>query len=347
LSDRYHVIGATRLTAGTENVVQPSAVGPRVAFASLAESVNVWSLTLDPRTGHVSGDAQRVTSSAAVDTLPAPSADGRYLAFAPNRTGSLHVWIKDLRSGAERAPTASPDVELPWLLSDDGARLVYCAVGPDPQTSLGCFLTHVADGSTKNICRDCPSASMQDWFDHGRKVLYKKAISTNAQLVLRDLDSLRDTLFLEHTGQSVTAARFSHDERWVVFQTVLDAATRRQIFVTPVRNGTAANESEWIPITDGSGLDRNATWSADDSRLYFLSERDGFRCIWTQRVDAVSKRPLGEATAVAHFHQTRRSLMPFDEVVTIGLSAVRDRLTFSVTETNGNIWLANFEQSVH
>ena len=347
LSDAYHVRSASRLTAGTENVVQPSAVGSRVAFASLAETVNVWSLALDPRTGRPSGEPQRVTSSAAVDTLPVPSADGRYVAFASNRTGSLHVWLKDLQTGAERAPTASSDVELPWLLSQDGGRLLSCAVGPDPQTSLGCFLTHVADGSRRDICRDCPSASIQDWFDHGRKILYKKAISTNTQLVLRDLDSLRDTLFLDHTGESITAARFSHDEHWITFQIVIDAATRRQIYVAPVREGIAANESEWIPITDGGGLDRNATWSADDDKLYFLSERDGFRCIWMQRLDGVRKRPAGEPIAIYHFHQTRRSLMPFQEMVAIGLSATRDRLIFSVTETNGNIWLAKFDQSVH
>jgi hypothetical protein len=42
------------------------------------------------------------------------------------------------------------------------------------------------------------------------------------------------------------------------FQIVIEAATKRQIFITPIRNSIAAPESEWVPITDGSGLDRNA-----------------------------------------------------------------------------------------
>ena len=34
-------------------------------------------------------------------------------------------------------------------------------------------------------------------------------------------------------------------------------------------------------------------WSPDGNLLYFLSERDGFRCIWGQKLDPASKRPLG------------------------------------------------------
>ena len=127
------------------------------------------------------------------------------------------------------------------------------------------------------------------------------------------------------------------------FQVVIDAATRRQIFITPIRNGIAAPESEWVPITDGSGLDRNAVWSPDGNLLYFLSERDGFRCIWAQRLSAVTKHPSGAPFTVYHFHQARRSLMPAQEVARIGLTVPRDKIVFSMAETNGNIWLARFE----
>jgi hypothetical protein len=35
--------------------------------------------------------------------------------------------------------------------------------------------------------------------------------------------------------------------------------------------------------------------------------------------------------------------MPAQEVARIGLSVTRDRIVFSMAETNGNIWLANFK----
>jgi hypothetical protein len=126
-----------------------------------------------------------------------------------------------------------------------------------------------------------------------------------------------------------------------VFQTVT-SQTQRQIFVARLQNWTAAGENDWIPITDGSGLDRNSVWSPDGNLLYFLSERDGFRCFWAQRLEPASKRPLGPAFAVQHFHQARRSLMAFNEVVEIGLSVARDKIVFSMPEYTGNVWMARF-----
>jgi hypothetical protein len=81
-----------------------------------------------------------------------------------------------------------------------------------------------------------------------------------------------------------------------------------------------------------------AVWSRDNNRLYFLSERDGFRCIWGQSLDPVTKRPAGPPFAY-HLHQARRSLMSADEVRKIGLSVAGDRIIFSMAEATGNIWL--------
>jgi hypothetical protein len=90
----------------------------------------------------------------------------------------------------------------------------------------------------------------------------------------------------------------------------------------------AGAQSQWIPITDGQGLDRNAVFSADASLLYFLSERDGFRCIWAQRLDRQC-RPRGAAFPVVHLHGAKRSL---DTGATgaIGLTAAPGKLIFSM-----------------
>jgi eukaryotic-like serine/threonine-protein kinase len=344
ITPRFHVQRPVeRLTSDTENELQPSAVGHRIAFATLTQNENIWSLSVNPNTGMVSGEPLRLTSSAAADILPAPSADGKRVAFASNRNGNMHVWIKDLAANAETMVTSTPDNELPWLLSPDGSRLVYCIVDTSAGGDRGCFVGSTSGGAARNFCKDCPSASIQDWFENGRKVLYKKGLTNKSQFILRDIDSGQETLFLEHPRYSVSAARFSRDDRWVSFQIVIEPATRRQIFIAPVHNGVAAGESEWIPITDGFGLDRNAVWSPDGNLLYFLSERDGFRCFWAQRLDPATKRAAGPAFAVHHFHQAGRSLMQAEEVVRIGFSVTSDKIIFSLPETRGNIWLADFE----
>lgn len=344
ISSRFQVEGpAQRLSYGTENALQPSAAGARIAFASLMQNENIWSLPVNPNTAKVSGELRRLTNSAASDIIPTVSADGKRIAFASNRTGALHAWVKDLDTGVETAVAATPGSEIPWLFTPDGSRVVYCpfdVAGALPVQ--GCFITPVMGGASRTFCKDCPSSGLQDWFGDDSRFLYKRGLP-GGRLILRDVDSGRERLFLEHPKYSVTAARFSPDYRWMSFQTVIEAASKRQIFVVPIRNGAAAAETEWIPITDGSGLDRNAVWSPDGNLLYFLSERDGFRCFWAQRLDARAKRPVGAPFAVYHFHQARRSLMPAQEVVRIGLSVTHDKLVFSMAETTGNIWLDRLE----
>jgi Tol biopolymer transport system component len=333
-----------RLTSGTENELQPSAAGSAIAFASVTQNENIWSLRVDPNNGRVSGGPLRITTSTAADVLPASSADGRKLAYASNRSGDLHIWMKDLETGGEVPLTSTPFSELPWLLNADGSLLIYCVFGaPAPSPEKGCFIRPTSGGVARQFCEDCPVSNILDWFDHDRKVLYKKGITTQTEFVLRDIDSGRETVLLRHPKYNVTAARFSPDGHWMSFQVVVEAANKRQIFVTPIRDGIAAPESEWLPITDGSGLDRNAVWSPDGSLLYFLSERDGFRCVWAQRLSAVTKHVSGAPFAVYHFHQARRSLMPAQEIARIGLSVTRDKIVFSMAETNGNIWLASFQ----
>ena len=333
-----------RMTSGTENELQPSVAGPYIAFASVTQNENIWSLPVSPNSGRVSGPPQHVTTSAAADVMPTTSADGRKVAFASNRTGNLHIWIKDLETGSETSVVSGLFNDLPWLLNADGSQLVYCVFGASPSGGdRGCFITPTNGGMPRNFCQDCPPSSILDWFDNGRKILYKKGLTANTEFDLRDTESGRETMFLRHPKYNVSAARFSPDGRWMSFQIVIDAATRRQIFITPIRNGIAAPESEWVPITDGSGLDRNAVWSPDGNLLYFLSERDGFRCIWAQRLSAVTKHPSGAPFTVYHFHQARRSLMPAQEIARIGLTVPRDKIVFSMAETNGNIWLARFD----
>ena len=83
----------------------------------------------------------------------------------------------------------------------------------------------------------------------------------------------------------------------------------RQVYIAPFRGPVLIDEKEWIPVTDGRGMERYADWSPDGNTLYFLSEHDGFRCIRAQRLDPVSKRPVGPPLDIYHSHHARLSLM--------------------------------------
>ena len=95
----------------------------------------------------------------------------------------------------------------------------------------------------------------------------------------------------------------------------------------------------WIAISDGETWDDKPRWSPDGNLLYFISERDGFRCLWAQRLDARTKRPSGAPAAVQHFHSSRLSLMNVDYSA-LEISITRHRVLFNAGEVTGNIWAA-------
>jgi hypothetical protein len=55
-------------------------------------------------------------------------------------------------------------------------------------------------------------------------------------------------------------------------------------------------------LLEGKTGENVPRWSPDGALLYFLSERDGFRCLWAQRLEPTAKTPFGPAVPVHHFH---------------------------------------------
>jgi hypothetical protein len=74
--------------------------------------------------------------------------------------------------------------------------------------------------------------------------------------------------------------------------------------------------------------------------LYFLSERDGFRCIYAVRLNPVTHQAVGAPFTVQHFHAARWSLKRINSTTGMnGLSVTPGRLIVAFGELTGNIWL--------
>ena len=94
-----------------------------------------------------------------------------------------------------------------------------------------------------------------------------------------------------------------------------------------------------MKITNGEFADLEPVWSPQGNRIYFLSNRDGYQCVWGRDVDSKTARPAGDAFPLAHFHTANRSIRgPAPDSGAIGLSASRDFLVLTLTDTRGNIW---------
>jgi hypothetical protein len=108
--------------------------------------------------------------------------------------------------------------------------------------------------------------------------------------------------------------------------------------VAPFDTARTPAPEEWIAITPGDTQDGPVVWSPRGDALYFASERDGYRCLWVQRLNSRTKRPLGDAQPFQHFHDTRLSLKSIPSSW-FGFSVARDKIVYELGERTGRIWM--------
>ena len=148
------------------------------------------------------------------------------------------------------------------------------------------------------------------------------------------------TPVLEDADASLRQARFSPDDRSIAFRATRDGGATR-LYVAPFHDQGPTPAQEWVPLTDGTGWESSPQWSPDGNLVYYVSTRDGFHCVWVQRLDS-SRKPAGPPFAVLHLHAAR--LVP----VSLPMSAMdlwigRDQILLSLGELTGNIWTAKVD----
>jgi eukaryotic-like serine/threonine-protein kinase len=322
-----------RLTTGAGQESSPSlAADGRLAFATVVRHSDLWSLPIDLDSGKTRSTQQQLTRSGANSQRPSFSSDGRKLIYISDRSGNLDVWMRDMDSGKETALTATP-----W----DETHAVITTVGNVAYASLEgkktvVYLLPMGRGVAEKLCDDC--GLPLGWSPDGRRILYYSGEPVGYSTI--DIVTRQRVDVIRHPKYNIHMARFSPDGNWLAFHvpTVADEG-RSSIFIAPLRNGVTASEGEWIQMTDGTGIDATPWWSPDGSLLYFLSKRDGFQCIWAQRLDKTTQRPEGAPFDVAHFHGARHKV----QEAGFGPGIAPDKLVFTLSDSTGNVWIARAE----
>ena len=91
-------------------------------------------------------------------------------------------------------------------------------------------------------------------------------------------------------------------------------------------------------MTDGTAVDWEPAWSADSSALFFLSDRDGSRCIWMQRLRGPLKHPAGPPTPLKHFHRAAARIPMEVEPTIFRLSETHGRLVLTYMQGSSSIY---------
>jgi Tol biopolymer transport system component len=339
---------------------------------------NLWRIRLSQRRGRVEGEAQRVTFGAALEqgslllpggdavlasshytlsafevpldrdaqqrgpfrplfsaagsyVMPRVSRDGSTLVALSDRSGQVDIWLKDLVTGEERAVTNTAAPERALQISRDGSTVFF---GIREESLYPIYKVGTRGGTPQKVCADC--GSLSDISPEGNYLMYHMGEPWSAYGL--NLTTGIKTLIVGHKHRTYST-RFSPDGKWITFltDTGRDEAPRR-IFVAPFVPDRLSPESKWISITDGDQRDFEPCWSADGAMLYFLSDRDGNRCIWAMRVNRQTKHPIGDAFAVVHLHQRSAHIPGSIAASTFGVSAGYGRLIFGASELSSTIY---------
>lgn len=337
--------------------VHPLVFGPsRITHASVARdertilsaqelSSNIWILKLDS-SGHAIGSPVPLKTGSLVNYEPSLSNDGANVVFVARESGAWELQLINLTSGA----FTHLSVRLPYLRAPvfhpAGDKVYYSGQLPGARRPSD-YVLPLKSAVPQTVLETSPGGIWDSSPDDRWLVTHsQKDVSTPLGVSYDDNRPIRDTLSLvdPHTSRvtpflfdpngNLYQGHFSKSGAWLTFVSVRVPHSR--VYVTPFSTQQVPVE-KWIPITDGTAWDDKPHFSFDNKLIYFTSDRDGFRCIWAQRLTP-DMHPSGSPFAVYHFHSQRRSLANLP-LGSMSLAAGPGILVFNQGEYTGNLWL--------
>jgi hypothetical protein len=192
--------------------------------------------------------------------------------------------LRDMASGKDTVLQAG---YVRGVISPDGAKVAF--------SDLKSVSMMDAAGSETTKLVESPALQMFGWTPDGRSLVFWKGgpirYFTLDPSDHESREPMRDTRLVIHSLE------FAQECRWAAFHAA--DAPEQPVYVSPVRDGIVAGEKEWIRVSDTGGNNR-PWWSPDANLLYWVSDRDGYRCVWARRLDPASKKSVADPFPVIH-----------------------------------------------
>lgn len=284
------------------NAISPD--GKNIAFCYKGDIFVV------PVTG---GMARQLTTHTAYDCSPVWSPDGKSIAFASDREGSLDVFIVSVTGGAPRRLTTHSGNERPVAFAD-AEHVLFTGSGTptvdDIQFPSGTFY-HIYKVATKG----------------GRPELFSELTMAELQP-----DGHGNVLYTNVKG---------YEDQW-----------RKHHTSSITRDVWMYDGKKYKQLTSFKGEDRNPVWAPDGKSFYYLSEQDGTLNIYKRGLEAGTAadtklttykgnpvRYLSaskEGTLCYSYDGELYTLTPGKKPVKVNVSIVQDELESKVSQVLRN-----------
>jgi Tol biopolymer transport system component len=292
---------------------------------------DIGSVSLNPNAGKAGGPLHGVVTGMARDVYPTISADGSRMVYVSSSTGNPDVWLRDLKTGKDQPVTVGPEIESRAAISPDGKRIAFTRSSQPQKFDL--YVVDTAGRSPERLLLE-GIGNMMDWLPDGSRILYYTRPPLR-WMTLEPNSGETSEIRIESPEHPVHDLRFSPDQRWVSFKIFREARRMGPMYIARIDGNKVASRERWIPIADPLWNGRN-WWSPNGRLLYFLSLRDGFWCIWVQRLNGSTKKPVGDPEALMHLHGQQRLNQNL-----MGYGLAPDRLYLTFWQVRSNVWIAD------
>jgi serine/threonine protein kinase len=318
---------------GLNNWPSSSKDGLTVVFANATVfGANLWRVPLDPVSG-VAGRGARITEGTAQHIGPSVSKDGAAISYSVKLGPITEIRVRGLHGQAEMK-LAELSRATPPVISPDGSMVAFAAT---QRGHSSVYSVPAKGGSARRLCDEC--GRPVQWVKRNEYLLCDRGGSARKDVGILDVSTGQYKGLAHHEEYELVGPAVSDDERYLSFAAIVGGRQSR-IYALPFSVDSTADQHSWTTIVDGADLENQPVWAARDNSIYFLSDRDGFRCVWAQRIDSQTLRPRGNAFPVYHLHQFRYSLLDFEDPADVGLSITGNTMVLAVREIQSNVWLA-------
>ena len=266
----------------------------------------------------------RLTDDPADDYEQSFSPDGSQIAFRSERANG-GIYLVPALGGEARLLV--PGGHQPRF-SPDGQQLVF----KHREDQL--CLQRLSGGAPVVIAQGCTEYGSVAWSPDGRRILFGGLCGGKSAIWLWTLDGKlspvpgleRGRVFQWLANPPRLLISFQHDQR-----AYFGKYSETSVAEIPVS------------VTDGVADDK-PHFSNDDRFIFFTGIRDGFRCIWGQKIGP-DMHPVGTPFAVYLLHQRRNSLSRPDGGQDIAVG--QNLIVFNRSDLEGNVWLMEPGKSAH
>jgi TolB protein len=274
--------------------IDPSGTSLVYASTQHATKADLYRKKIDGKT------ITRLTSDPAEDVMPAISSDGKWIAFASDRSGNWDIWMMPFSGGPATQMTFDSDHELHPSFSPDGSELTYCRRNSrsgsweiwsyrldSPGTR-----TYVCDGLFPQWCPDGSRSTL----------LFQRARQRGSQFFsiwtvdFSQGECSNPTEIVAASDTAIMHPNWSPNGELICYCTVSNPGsvtnwpTQADVWMVGVDGSGQA------PLTQGVHRNMQPTWSKD-GRIFFVSDRGGQDVIWA--IPAASSTPVAPGSRFA------------------------------------------------